>query len=812
MAESLAEVLKAGRWEKALFTTYSLSLTFFETIILRALRSAQCNEIWVVADADGYRTSLMERGSTGVGYEYRLIPIGLRNGVFHPKCCYLAGPDGDLLLIGSGNLTFGGFGRNLEVLETLSSQRHAQCFHEFAEFLIALQSRTDVVCPDFEWADTFAARALEARSSSEVADYPKLLTSTTSSIRTQIAAELESLGEVKHLTILSPFFDPDAKAVQQLATETKVSEVRIALPLGSEESAFPFPKTKKWPLKVSAVTLRGEADNRRLHAKWMEWKSTAGTLTLTGSVNATAQALSGTNNIEVGVLRLAPASERWAEWESAPSPTTFRVIRFERSGIGSSYLVFAELLDNGDVRGRIVSISSPTGVWSGEIQRANGDVIQFLVRVEEGGNFLCPHLTADEDFLFASGLQIKLESGDRLARGWITNITILNLPKSHRISASSLLRLINREETEEDDAALLEYLAMYALDHLSVFQTRVTTPKSGPSKLEEETDHYAIELESLKPDATVSDHQSIANDPIISSAFALQRVFAQLRRRLLGHVSKKETVLSPPVPGSGAGSGEVEEPDDSPEVIQSAERFEDAFEYFMDSMEDLARNSAPSAEHRRAVLVIWVEVALHMLVRRKRDRSGARAFLLKWFWLATTLTSVREQGDSIEQHIVTTAAILSATDSEPEPTLQLLHEGLEHFWQGSVDRERALAELLPPSPLSIAQLFLESSKFTVAEGLTGVLDTTTLRSELEKLLVGAEPLSEDSPLLRSEAGTQLRDELRTRGSKANIEFLGRLLVCPRDFVTLSEACKGELQRNRVARCSVCDRLILRRDP
>jgi hypothetical protein len=138
------------------------------------------------------------------------------------------------------------------------------------------------------------------------------------------------------LTILSPFFDPEARAVLDVATETKAGELRIALATEDEESPFPFPKTKKWPLKVSAVTLRREADNRRLHAKWMEWATAGGILTLTGSINATAQALSGTNNVEVGVLRLNRNSEGWATWDPAPTPATFHSRVFERSGIGRS--------------------------------------------------------------------------------------------------------------------------------------------------------------------------------------------------------------------------------------------------------------------------------------------------------------------------------------------------------------------------------------------------------------------------------------------------------------------------------------------
>jgi hypothetical protein len=41
------------------FATYSLSLAFFESIALRALREVECREIWVVADAEGYRSLLL---------------------------------------------------------------------------------------------------------------------------------------------------------------------------------------------------------------------------------------------------------------------------------------------------------------------------------------------------------------------------------------------------------------------------------------------------------------------------------------------------------------------------------------------------------------------------------------------------------------------------------------------------------------------------------------------------------------------------------------------------------------------------------
>jgi hypothetical protein len=106
-----------------------------------------CHEICVLVDADGYASSLMERGAARVGRDYTLIPV-LAPGVFHPKCTYLSGPDGDLLLVGSGNLTFGGYGKNVEVLEVLQPEVHPRAFLDFADFLEALTTRPKLEIPN----------------------------------------------------------------------------------------------------------------------------------------------------------------------------------------------------------------------------------------------------------------------------------------------------------------------------------------------------------------------------------------------------------------------------------------------------------------------------------------------------------------------------------------------------------------------------------------------------------------------------------------------------------------------------------------
>ena len=83
----------------------------------------------------------MEMKSRSIGQEYALIPVECSaNGIFHPKITYLWGKESDLLLVGSGNLTFGGHGRNIEVLEALTPDQDSHAFADFADFELTTES------------------------------------------------------------------------------------------------------------------------------------------------------------------------------------------------------------------------------------------------------------------------------------------------------------------------------------------------------------------------------------------------------------------------------------------------------------------------------------------------------------------------------------------------------------------------------------------------------------------------------------------------------------------------------------------------
>lgn len=161
------EIITEGQWDHAFFTTYALSLSFYETQLHKlGLARNGCRDIRILADVDGYQMSLSERQSHRVGNEYRLIPASLPKGVFHPKLTWLVGKEFDLILVGSGNLTFGGFGKNLECLDVVRSDQNPAFFGQVEGLLRAWELRDDLRFSESGWLEFWIERAqrISARS------------------------------------------------------------------------------------------------------------------------------------------------------------------------------------------------------------------------------------------------------------------------------------------------------------------------------------------------------------------------------------------------------------------------------------------------------------------------------------------------------------------------------------------------------------------------------------------------------------------------------------------------------------------------
>lgn len=57
------DLISAYPWRRVVFTTYSLSLSFFEAVILDAMVRGGGREALILADVQGVRASLSEQGA-----------------------------------------------------------------------------------------------------------------------------------------------------------------------------------------------------------------------------------------------------------------------------------------------------------------------------------------------------------------------------------------------------------------------------------------------------------------------------------------------------------------------------------------------------------------------------------------------------------------------------------------------------------------------------------------------------------------------------------------------------------------------------
>ena len=113
---NLREFCKSREYTTVIGTTYSFDPLFFERVILPDLRFGHGGEILIIGDGEQLNESINRCNGQlkQIGNTFVAEPVYL-TGAFHPKILLKIGRDGALLLIGSGNMTNGGWSGNQEL-------------------------------------------------------------------------------------------------------------------------------------------------------------------------------------------------------------------------------------------------------------------------------------------------------------------------------------------------------------------------------------------------------------------------------------------------------------------------------------------------------------------------------------------------------------------------------------------------------------------------------------------------------------------------------------------------------------------------
>lgn len=312
-------------FHSSIFLTYGADLTFFENAILPMLWDKGCRRNFIIMDAERYADTLddLRGGVSKVGQRYLVVPIRLgRFQAFHPKQILLLGTERARLLVGSGNLTFTGYGHNHEVFTCVDwtpdqPEWEYLCVQAWRVIKAIMQKwghakEAKNMIQRIEQLSLWLTHSL-ASSSTEIQLFHSLDKPLLQQIRQALDGE-----DIQKITVVAPFLDQHATALSAFYDYFRPKTVQLVLQdyqaVGNTEALEKLLKSGNW-LKIHHFQQVND-EQRYLHAKIYIFETADAAYAVTGSANCSQAALlsSGTEgNIEIVLLRRGSHRHHFAD-------------------------------------------------------------------------------------------------------------------------------------------------------------------------------------------------------------------------------------------------------------------------------------------------------------------------------------------------------------------------------------------------------------------------------------------------------------------------------------------------------------------
>lgn len=409
----------------------------------------------------GVRDSLSEQGAHRVGRDYEVEPVAVTRGVFHPKISILASGDECHVLVGSGNLTFSGWGGNCEVLDHLHPAFATDAIADVAEFFELLPASDRVRQGAGERCEATASllrRAVQGRSPN---GNIRVLHSLDTSIAEQIAQVAVDLGGAQRLVAAAPFWDSGA-ALDNLCRVLGVQDAFVhAHAKGSVHGTIAdnWPRHTSLPVRAVRVQSLDEASEARrpLHAKVFEILCRRGRMLVSGSANGTRAALGRDANIEACVLRIQrDRSVGWTLSPAAPPALEGDVADSDDIDLKKTGVLRA-VLEGDDMVGQVLTPTMSGVVTAYHLAAVGPEPLAETVLDESGGfRFAAPDL--EKSSWRGGRLVIRVADGSgQIAEGFASIASFAEVARRGGIVARRLFSVILGNETPEDVTAILSW-------------------------------------------------------------------------------------------------------------------------------------------------------------------------------------------------------------------------------------------------------------------------------------------------------------------------------------------------------------------
>jgi hypothetical protein len=238
----LLKEIPSGKFHSGIFTTFSINLYYLEQQVLPMLASKGIHYVSVLVDSHMLESQL---GAYSSFSEHRKRSYSINGiqceGAFHPKLILLAGQSSLLLLIGSGNLTTSGHGKNLEVWNAIFVNQDSDPRLGFVlqawEYLKALHSDLGSLAQQrLKTIEDNCSLLQGVAVTDSTMSYPMsedlhigfVATGNSSSLFEKVVHRV-GRHRIDRITIMSPYYDIKGEFLLQLNERFKPSEFHIIL-------------------------------------------------------------------------------------------------------------------------------------------------------------------------------------------------------------------------------------------------------------------------------------------------------------------------------------------------------------------------------------------------------------------------------------------------------------------------------------------------------------------------------------------------------------------------------------------------------
>lgn len=296
-------------YHSAVLTTFSVDLVNIDSKILNTLRHKKICSLSIFADnaqLDNAYSFVSPQSVPHLGCGYTITGIRVP-GAFHPKINFFAGYNSALCLIGSGNLTAGGHGKNHELFTGfMADDDNPLCLPLIKEIWAYL---CDITAHAGEFEQQRILKEIPQNCSllkNSDGYTPHQVTELTDGLqaallyndgRSGIFSQLKEIvpfPDVRKVTVVSPFFDEDGRTLDIIQKECPAAGINVLIQEDSDRLPFKIVNDNIRFFNFNK-TVRGKKNfknfQRTMHLKMFLFETDSMKYCITGSANATEAGL-----------------------------------------------------------------------------------------------------------------------------------------------------------------------------------------------------------------------------------------------------------------------------------------------------------------------------------------------------------------------------------------------------------------------------------------------------------------------------------------------------------------------------------------